>query len=133
VLHGENELLEAHKIAKQGEQTYPESIGGKLCFNLARQIEAKSSNINTERVWNAPLPTIDVHYRNLTEIHFRVVREDWLERLKRGAYRPEWLQPNERKSLLETKPDLEWSVKLPATDDFRERVEEIPAPKELKP
>ena len=133
VLHSENELLEAHKIAKQGEQTHPNSIGGKLCFNLVRQIEAKSSRVETERVWNAPLPTIDVHYRNLTEVHFRVVKQDWVDRMKRSQGQPEWLNQNERKALLQAKPDREWSAKLPATDDFRERIEEIPTPQDLKP
>ena len=133
VLHGENDLVEAHKIAKQGEQTFPNSIGGKLCYNLVRQIEAKSSHVRTERVWNAPLPVIDVSYRNVTEVHFRVVKQDWIARLQTGNYRPEWLQPNERAALLGAKPDLEWSVKLPATDDFKERSEEVPAPKDLKP
>jgi hypothetical protein len=133
VLRNENELVEAHKIAKQGEQTYPNSIGGKLCYNLVRQIEAKSSSARTERVWNAPLPTIDVTYRNVTDVHFRVIKQDWLARLKNGQSRPEWLQPNERSVLLAAKPEQEWSVKLPATDDFKERSEEIPAPKDLKP
>ena len=132
VLHGENELVEAHKIAKQGEQTYPNSIGGKMCFNLVRQIEAKSSRVETERVWNAPLPTIDVHYRNLTDIHFRLVKMDWVDRVKRSQGNPQWLNQNDRKELLRAKPEIEWSAKLPATDDFRERVEEIPAPKDVK-
>ena len=34
----------------------------------------------------------------------------------------------QRKALLAKKPDLEWSAKLPATDDFQERTEELPAP-----
>ncbi len=69
----------------------------------------------------------------VTEIHFRIVRQDWAERMKRGSDRPEWMEQNERKSLLGMKPELEWSEKLPATDDFRERVEQLPAPKDLKP
>ena len=132
-LHNENELAEAHKIAKQGEQTYPNSIGGKMCFNLVRQIEAKSSRVETERVWNAPLPTIDVHYRNLTDIHFRLVKMDWVDRMKRSQGNPQWLNQNDRAELLRAKAELEWSAKLPATDDFRERVEEIAAPKDVKP
>ena len=133
VLHGENDLAEAHKIAKQGEQTYPDSIGGKLCFNLVRQIEMKSSRVETERVWDAPLPTIDVHYRNVADVHFRVVKQDWVDRVKRSQGQPEWMDQNERKAILQAKPEIEWSAKLPATDDFRERVEEIAAPKDLKP
>ena len=35
--------------------------------------------------------------------------------------------------MLDRKPDLEWSAKLPATADYQERVEEMPAPNGLKP
>ena len=133
VLHNENDLLEAHKIAKQGAQTYPESHGGKMCFNLVQQIEAKSSRVETERVWNAPVPMIDVHYRNVTDIHFRLVKQDWVERVKRTQGQPEWINQAERKALLQAKPEREWSAKLPATDDYRERSEGIPAPNDLKP
>lgn len=135
VLHGESELVEAHKIAQQGAEAFPKSIGGRLCRNLVKQIEAKSASIQTGRVWNDPLPTIDVHYRNVTEVHFRVVKQDWRDRLERGAraLQENYLEDEERKLLLQTKPDLEWSKKLPATEDYRERVEELAAPKGLKP
>ena len=45
-----------------------------------KQIEAKSVQINTERVWNEPWPIIQVRYRNITQVHFRLVRDDWSER-----------------------------------------------------
>ncbi len=132
VLVGEDESAEAHKIAKQGAGAFPGSIGGKLCFNLVQQIEAKSSQVGVERVWNVPLGAISVRYRNLTEIHFRVVKAEWTERLKRNG-NFQWLEDNERKALLAAKPEKAWSAQLPATPDFRERVEELEAPKDLKP
>ena len=52
-----------------------------------KQIEAKSANIMTERVWNEPSPSIRVTYRNLTKVYFRLVREDWVAPLERGHYR----------------------------------------------
>jgi len=133
VLQQENDLVSAHKLAKQGAEAFPNSFGGKMCYNLVQQIEAKSSDITSERVWNEPWPTIQVRYRNLQEVHFRVVREDWLGLLKEGKRRAEWLDDSARKALLARKPDLAWSAKLPPTDDFQERVEELPAPKDLKP
>ncbi len=128
----DNDPSEAHKIAKQGAGAFPNSIGGKLCHNIIQQIEAKSSQMDIERVWNAPLAPISVRYRNLTEIHFRVVRMDWAAKLKRAA-QFQWLDDNERAALLATKPAHTWSAQLPPTPDFRERVEEIAAPKDLKP
>ena len=64
------------------------------------------------------LPTIDVHYRNLTDIHFRLGKMDWVDRVKRSQGNPQWLNQNDRKELLRAKPEIEWSAKLPATDDF---------------
>ena len=107
--------------------------GGDLCYNLMKQIEAKSANIMTERVWNEPSPSIRVTYRNLTKVYFRLVREDWVARMKNGQYRGQWLDDTRRKALLAAKPDLAWSAELPATEDYQERVEDLPAPKDLKP
>ena len=59
VLRGEGELVEAHKMAKRGISIFPESVGAKECRNLIYQIEAKSSLVKTERVWNAPFPKIN--------------------------------------------------------------------------
>ncbi len=132
VLVGEDESAEAHKIAKQGAGAFPASIGGRLCFNLIQEIEAKSSQVSIERVWNAPHSPISIRYRNLSEIHFRVVSAEWTERLKRNG-NFQWLDDNERKALLAAKPEKSWSAKLPPTPDFRERVEEVEVPKDLKP
>ena len=125
-------LVEAHDLAQQGAQAFANTPGGDLCYNLVKQIEAKSAGVMTERVWNAPLPSIRVTYRNLTKVYFRLVREDWLGRIKSGQYRGEWLDDARRKAILATKPDLAWSADLPATEDYAERVEDLPAPKELK-
>ena len=132
-LQQENELVEAHEIAEQGMRAFPDSPGGKLCYNLVRQIEMKSVNVVTERVWNEPWPSIRVHYRNLTKVYFRIVRTDWLARMKSGQYRGEWLDDNQRRQVLAAKPVLAWSADLPPTEDYRERAEDFPAPKDLKP
>ena len=127
------ELLEAHRIATEGRNRFPDSVGGKQCYNLIQQIEAKSVQITTERVWSEPRPTIDLYYKNLTRAYFRVVEYDWLERLQRGNRRPESLDANDRRVMLAKRPVLAWSVDLPATKDYQERVEQIPAPEDLKP
>ena len=133
VLHQENDPAAAHALVEQGNRAFPNSAGGRLCYNFMKQIESKSSNIATERVWNAPWPVIRVNYRNLTRVYFRAVRADWVARLTSGRNRSQWLSDEDRKTLLASKPDLSWSAELPATEDFRDRVEELPAPKDLKP
>ncbi|MEI8372538.1 MAG: alpha-2-macroglobulin family protein [Planctomycetota bacterium] len=132
VLQQEGSLVEAHDLAEQGAQAFANTPGGNLCYNLMKQIESKSASITTERVWNDPSPSIRVTYRNLTKVYFRLVHENWLAKFKGGQYRGEWLDDARRKALLAAKPDLAWSADLPATEDYQQRVEDLPAPKDLK-
>ena len=132
--HAEGDWAEARKIAIEGEKAFPKSSGGQQCFNLIQNIEAKSSSVNTERVWTSDRAgTIQVRYRNLTEVHYRIVKADWNELIKSANYRPEYLNDAQRKALLAAKAEHEWSDKLPATEDFHDRTHSSVAPKDLKP
>ena len=133
VLHGEGELVEAHKLAKRGAAIFPDSVGGKECKNLVNQIEAKSSSVSSERVWNEPMPNVELRYRNLTKAYFRVVSFNWVNRLQDTQRHPEYIDHRKKAEWLRRKPVKEWSVDLPPTDDFKQRVEKIPAPKGLEP
>lgn len=132
-VHGEGDWVEARKIAQQGLARFPDSVGGHRCYNLIQQVEARSSQVSTERVWNQPLPTIDVRYRNVTKIYMRVVTFDFESLVKSNRWYPEQLDDNQRKALLAQQPVKTWSAELPATEDFQERVESLPAPNDLKP
>ena len=132
VLHDEQEFVEARQVAQRAANAFANNVGGRLCYNLIAQIEAKSSTITTERVWNQPLPSIQVRYRNVTKVHFRIVAFSYEERLKTRPYRPEHVDQAEREALLAKPPAKAWAVDLPATEDFRERVEEVAAPQDLK-
>ncbi len=129
----EEDLVEARSLARRGANAHRNSPGGRLCHNVVQEIEAKSAAISTERVWSAPWPAIRVSYRNLTNIHFRAVAWDWNEFLERRHNRPESLNDEERKQLLAKAPALTWSANLPATPDYKERMEEVPGPTDLKP
>lgn len=133
VLHSEDDFVEARNVALRGKNAFPDSPGGKMCANLIAQIEAKSSNVSVERVWNEPLPKIHVRYRNVTNIYFRAVADDYEKRLAANAYRPEYLNQAERQALLAKEPVRTWSAELPATDDYQERLEEIAAPEDMSP
>ncbi len=133
VVQGEGDLVEARKLAARGAKVFPKSPGGKLCQNLLVEIDARSARITTERIWNAARPNISVHYKNVTQVYFRAVAWDWNDFLKKTRSRPESLNDTERTELLAKAPALKWSAKLPATDDFKERTVELPAPDSLKP
>ena len=107
----EEDLVEARTLTLRGANAYRNSPGGRLCRNLVQEIEAKSAEISTERVWNAPWPVIRVYYRNVTNIHFRAVAWDWNEFLDRRHNRPESLNEAERKQLLAKAPALTWSAR----------------------
>ena len=137
VLQQENSLVEAHDIAQVGAKAFPDSDGGKLCYNIVKQIESKSLQVVTERTLdqgtpNDPQPVLRVTYHNITKVHFRLVREDWLNRIKANK-QWQWLDDNERKAYLAKKPDYAWSANLAATDDYRDRIEDVALPKDLTP
>jgi hypothetical protein len=131
VLHLEGEWVEARRLALQGSKAFPNSVGGKLCYNLANEIEAPAATVSTERVWTDPWPEIQVRYRNLTKIHFRAIAYDIEKHLAASAGRPEELTDKERKALLKRKPVRQWSADLPPTPDFKERLHKLPAPQDL--
>ena len=159
LLQQEGDLLAAHKLALRGVELFPQSPGGKLCRNLATEIEAKSANITTERVWNcfagsgaggAPAsaasvssgnqkdrrdacPVVTVRYRNVEAVYLRAIPYDWEVFLEKRHHRPENLSEQERREILARKPALEWSSKLPPTTDYKEKTFATPAPESLKP
>jgi uncharacterized protein YfaS (alpha-2-macroglobulin family) len=129
LLTSERRYVEARALALRGVRGWPDSIGGRLCHTLVQQIEAKSVVVETERVWNAPWPVLNVRYCNLTKLHFRAVAADWKEWLRHG----EDLDDNHHKTLLARKPARAWSADLPATPDYKQRTAKVPVPQTLKP
>jgi uncharacterized protein YfaS (alpha-2-macroglobulin family) len=133
VIQGEGDLVKARQIALAATNAFPESPGGKLCYNLVQVIESKSANVTTERIWADPLPNVNVTYKNLTKVYFRVVKADYVDRLRKARWRPEQLDQNEAAALLNLDPVLTFEKDLPPTPDFKARTEPIPAPKGLAP
>ncbi|MCX7591509.1 MAG: MG2 domain-containing protein, partial [Kiritimatiellae bacterium] len=133
VLNDEGDPAGAHKVAKQGAGAFPNSVGGRNCKNLVEEIEAESVQIETERIWNAPWPKIEVRYRNVTKTYFRAIPVDWWQ--YGGKRRWGWggETVDNKAELLGSPPALEWSADLPPTTDFQERTELVPAPETLKP
>ena len=129
----EGDFATAHELAERGLKSFPESVGGTMCFNWIQKIEAKSARMVTERVWNAPWPTLDVTYRNVTRVHFRAVRVDFDDYVAQFGWNLGGLSEYDYRKLIEGAPALEWSADLPPTADFKERTEKLPAPTKLPP
>lgn len=129
-IRNDGDWKQAHEIASDGLKRFPDSIGGDRCFNLIQAIEAKTCGVSTERVWNVPTPMIDVTYRNVSKIYFRLIPFQFAESIKQ-QHLPGQLSQQGRLNLLQQKPILEWSADLPATDDYLERVERLPIPDDV--
>lgn len=132
-LHSEGKLTEAHEVAQRAFNAFPEAAGDAKCFNLLQQIEAKSAQLETEQVWNAPWPTLDVTYRNVAQIYFRAVPVKYEDELAASHWGGRLASHNYCLSFLHTPPALEWSADLPPTNDYKPRTERLPAPVGLKP
>ncbi len=134
VLNNEGEKVEAVAEAKKAVVAYPNSAGGKLAYNLIQSIQAPAINVVAERVWSDESQVIRVQYRNVTKVHFRAYKADWLARL--GApnrWRPEELHDAERRAMLARDPDMQFAADLPATPDYHDRSQDVPVPKGMKP
>ncbi|MEI8212426.1 MAG: alpha-2-macroglobulin family protein [Planctomycetota bacterium] len=133
ILRSDNNLLEAHEVASQGRNAFPESIGGKLCSNLIAEIEAKSINVQSERVWNAPWPNIRVRYRNLNKVYFRAIPADWQGRFSNNRWQPDEFNQQDVQEVRSKTSAAQWSSELPETDDYQEATHDVDVPKTLKP
>ncbi len=133
LLHSQNKFVEAREVALAAIKRFPESRFSSRCKNLVAAIEAPSATITTERVWTKPLSTIDVTYRNVRKVYFRLVPFDFAEWAKSGSWSPENIEYEQRLKLLGKPAVREWSSDLPETSDYRERKESLPAPDDLKP
>ena len=132
-LQEENKLAEARSLALRGQRAHPKSLGARLCGNLVAEIEAKSAEVETERVW-AGVPTdIEVRYRNVSTVFFRAVPATFDEFLARSGFSAQFPNDQELAALLRSTPALAWSGSLPPTADYQLHTERLRAPESLKP
>ncbi|MFM2171144.1 MAG: hypothetical protein RI957_1373 [Verrucomicrobiota bacterium] len=116
LLAEQKRMKEALELARLGAETGKSKIYQSHCEQLIDQILAPAVSLNTESVWNAAKPDFKVNYRNVTKLWFRLYAVDWQQR---EAY----LDQEGFQRLLAAKPAREWSVDLPATDDYLERTQ----------
>lgn len=132
-LHEEGDFLQARQLAIRARQIHPKSPGAKLAVNLIAEIEARSATTIAERIWNKPWPAIEVRYRNVDQVHFRLIPWNWDVFLEPKHRRPENLSEAERNQVLARTPSRAWSQSLPPTADFKEHRFHAPIPTDIEP
>ncbi|MEO0017999.1 MAG: hypothetical protein RLZZ522_1282, partial [Verrucomicrobiota bacterium] len=104
-------MTEARAIAISGSEAFPDSPFAKMCVAAREAVERKECDVSTELIWNAAKPQFDVHYRNISKLHFRLYQRTW---------EPEGSNRDEKylKKLLAREPAKQWSTELEPTPDF---------------
>jgi len=133
VVREQGDLVEARAIAAKAVEQHPKSPGAKLCHNLIAEIEGRTLAVLVERTWARPWPVIRVRYRNLANVHLRIVKADWLERVLAGRAHAGWLDDAERAKLLAAAAAKAFKAELPPTGDYQERSHDMPVPQDLAP
>jgi len=132
-VHEQGDYVAARQLALTGLNRFPDSVGGRRCFNLIQTIEAREMTVQTERVWNRLEPEFQVRYRNVSQVHFRLVPFDFEEFIQSGRWQPEQMNQAQQAALLSRAPAKSWSAELPATADYQARVEAVKPPESLTP
>lgn len=128
-------LVAAHDLAASYAAKWPDSPGGKMCANIVADIEAKSLDVEVERNWCAPWPTIEVKAKNLDEVHFRLVSVSFDDLVKDCSMGEEAYNINARSAIkdnyLKRVPAKEWTQKLDLKPGYAEQKFSCPVPQGL--
>jgi uncharacterized protein YfaS (alpha-2-macroglobulin family) len=122
-------FLKSLDFCEEALRRFPDSRGGQLCHNLKQRIFAKSFDIKMEHTVTEANNTLQVNYRNVEKLYYRVVEDQW----DRGINQ-EWANINEYLSeeiiadLLRKKPVKSGTFDLPPTTDYKQKNIELPLP-----
>jgi uncharacterized protein YfaS (alpha-2-macroglobulin family) len=125
-VQSDGDHVKALKIAEQGKARFPGTPGSNKCHNIIEQIKTKSVQIVTEKVWNGDKVEVDVRYRNIRKVWFRMVEFDYRNWSDWANSRSPQNLYNEKLKAITSSPAVKtWSVDLPETTDFKERTEKV--------
>ena len=112
-------LIRARSVAEEGFKAYPESVGGKRCNSILKQIEAPEFEIQSMATDGPHRRSVEVNHKNLPALYFRAYAVDIEKRLGQAQTYNLLLESQELRSLVKTgKPAAEWEAALPATPDY---------------
>ena len=128
--HRQEDYVTAHGYATRGHQAHPDSLGANQCYNLIQRIEAKEISLTVERVRSRSLSDIQVDYRNVTEVHFRIVPYD-IQTYLRNLHLHQYLHEVDVEHIIKINPVKTWSDTLPPTHDYHSRQISLSSPSGL--
>ncbi|MBP7866677.1 MAG: hypothetical protein KA419_12095 [Acidobacteria bacterium] len=131
-LEDEGERVKALRVALDTEKAFPGTPGAQACRCVADRIRMKTATIGGERTIPPEKGSLEVRYKNFDKLYLRVVADDWKAFTRRKWGHPNQLEDDRFQTLLAARPVAEWSVSLPATPDYTERVHPVEVPA-LKP
>ena len=117
---GADDRVAAHRIASECAQAFPDSIGGKRCLSIKESIEQPAFTLDGMGLDAPERRSVGVTHTNLDTLNFRAYRFDLEAQV--AAQKDYNLLPGARavESFIDNRnPIAEWSVKLPATTDFK--------------
>ncbi len=85
---------------------------------MIQEIEARTSEVTCDRVWNDAAQKIRLSYRNIDKFHFRVVPFNFEEFITSDRHSPVQLDNRELKAIFQRAPIKAWSVQLEPTTDY---------------
>ncbi len=123
-------LINAWSEATKGRERHPESIGGQRCAHLIAGIETSSFAIEAMAA-DAPVQrSILVRHKNTERLYFRAWRYDQPRRLGTALLWDKFGQRDTLAQWMQDHPsDLDWTVELPQTGDFRTHKTYVDFPK----
>ncbi len=130
----EDAPAEARALMLKAVEAFPKSLFADQSRSLVKSIEAPTMQIHTGRVWSASDRGVTVNYRNLSRVHFRLVRRDWDDAQGEDRFsNPD--QPSHKRMLGAWKSGdgIAWSADLEPTGDFRERTQNVAGPEKIAP
>jgi alpha-2-macroglobulin len=113
-------LVRARQIAIQGRTAFPDSVGGKHCLAIEKQIESPAYSLSGMQNDNPQKKSLLITHQNLTKIFFRAYAIDIFKTIETSKdYN---LLPNGKdlqELIASSSPAQQWETALPATPDYR--------------
>ncbi len=113
-------LIRARKIALDGQQAYPESIGGMRCHHLVKSIEMPDFRPMAMASDGPGKRSIGIQHKNLGRLYFRAYRLDLKKQIESARDYNLYPQHDQLQKLIDkSTPSKRWQADLAATPDYK--------------
>lgn len=127
-----DETAAAHALALRGRDAFLSCPHSDLCQAVLVELETRQLDVSSEKVWNAPWPTLDVRYRNIDKVHFRLVALTIDEAVERSQWSPLDFSRDHARSFAGRPAAREWTATLAQPGDYGWHTASLEVPTDLK-